>query len=118
MVIAAIRSYFLGMRKLIVIPVKMEDAFIFGSLCYVIALLTVFLFLAVMAAALASVLNGFLGFDTFTMLLSPIAILVAPSAWVGGALTSERMLSIFGLYRIAGIRERVLHSSIKKYLNI
>lgn len=114
----AIISYFRGMRNLIVFSVKMDDAFIFGGFCYVIVALFSFGILAVMIESVASVLSGLLGFDIFLGLIFPIAIFVAPSVWVGGFLTSERMFWIFGLYRIVGIKGRVISSAIKRSLNL
>ena len=118
MIKRSFRLYVKVMRGLVRLAIGLEDRFPFGGYVYVVGMLIPYVILVGSVQAAAQAFPSPLMNIAEVVLTFVITMIFAPAGWTGAAISFERLCFITGIYRIFGIRDRVVFASAKRFYRI
>jgi hypothetical protein len=118
MIKRSIRLYVKVMRGLVRHAIDLESRLPFGGYVYVVGMFIPYAILVVCVEAAAQAFPSPLMNIAAAVLTFVITMIFAPALWTGAAISTERLWIITGIYRIFGIRDRVVFASAKRFFRI
>ena len=100
------------------LAIGLEDRFPFGGYVYVVGMLIPYVILVGSVQAAAQAFPSPIMKIAEVILTFVITMIFAPAGWTGAAISFERLCFITGIYRIFGIRDRVVFASAKRFYRI
>ena len=118
MIKRSFKLYVKVMRGLVRLAIGLEDRFPFGGYVCAVGMLIASGVLVGSVQAAAQAFPSPIMKIAEVILTFVITMIFAPAGWTGAAISFERLCFITGIYRIFGIRDRVVFASAKRFYRI